>query len=781
MLYPYKKGGRSLAMNLIALFTLICFSAANAQTDLSVTVSGVSGSVGIYTNTLITVQVENLGSTAVSSATIEIPIPNNLAFVGQTVSAGNYNSWTTFWNLSNIQPGDVETVELTLFLLSEDPITVSSQLGSSNPVDGNNANNNGSFTINGTGDPGTPLADLIPQGISFPASLMAGESGSFSANINNIGNADAGSFVYRIYLSNDQTVDAGDIELASANSNGIVSGSNISISNLNLNINPNTNPGNYFLILAVDTDGDINESNENNNIGTKPVNITGVPNPNGGVDLELSMSASNLNPPIYSNVTVSLTLFNNGGENASNILVHLPFPNQMAYSGQTVPAGTTYNFWDGIWQVPAIGAGQSMTLDLQLFTLNTNTVTIFSQETQCSQPDDDSTPNNNNSLTPVEDDEAVVILNAGTGGGQMPDCIVGIVSVEPQIEPGDLLTFDIKARNVGNAPAGMNHLKYYLSTDNNLSANDLLLGVESFTSIPAMDYIPINKAVMIPGNVQPGNYYLIFKGDADNEVVESNEGNNLNSKPVQVISGGGMGGNDLIDLELNITTNKTSFNLYEYINFDLVLTNFGTDEATSITVSVPFPQGVAYASKSESLGIYNQYLDRWDIPALAPGETATMRLTVFTLQPTAFDIFAEVILVSQQDADSSPANGMNPTPQEDDEAYAQVVPNQFTPPGGVQDRNAAADRIIYKDFTPYNVYPNPVETEVTLSYFSNLESLHYGIFNERGQMVREGDIQDAKGFHAETFNVSDLPSGMYFILVQSSGKSEPVRFLKIRS
>ncbi|MEZ4949121.1 MAG: hypothetical protein R2784_07015 [Saprospiraceae bacterium] len=61
-------------------------------------------------------------------------------------------------------------------------------------------------------------------------------------------------------------------------------------------------------------------------------------------------------------------------------------------------------------------------------------------------------------------------------------------------------------------------------------------------------------------------------------------------KPVQVISGGGMGGNDLIDLELNITTNKTSFNLYEYINFDLVLTNFGTDEATSITVSVPFPK-----------------------------------------------------------------------------------------------------------------------------------------------------------------------------------------------
>jgi uncharacterized repeat protein (TIGR01451 family) len=767
-------------MNLIALFTLTLFGPVFSQNDLSVAVLGNPGSVGIYTNTNITVQIENTGSTTINSATIEIPIPSNLAFVGQSVSAGNYNSWTTFWNLNNMQPGDLETVELTLFLLSEETITLSANLASSNPTDGNGSNNSASFTINGTGDPGTPLADLTAQSLAFPASLMAGESAAFSASLNNIGIADAGSFVYRIYLSNNQIVDAGDVELAFDNSNGILSGSNQAI-NQNLAISLNTNPGNYYLILAVDSDGAVMESNENNNIGIKPVTITGVPNPNGGVDLELSISASNLTPPIYSNVTVSLTLFNNGGENASNILVHLPFPNQMAYSGQTVPAGTTYNFWDGIWQVPAIGAGQSMTLDLQLFSLNTNTVTIFSQATQCSQPDDDSTPNNNNSLTPIEDDEAVVILNASTGGGQMPDCIVGIVDVEPQIEPGELLTFDIKARNVGNAPAGMNHLKYYLSTDNNLSANDLLLGVESFTSIPAMDYIPINKAVMIPGNVQPGNYYLIFKGDADNEVVESNEGNNHNSKPVQVINGGGTGGNDFIDLELSLSTNKASFNLYEYINFDFVLTNFGTDEATSITVSVPFPQGVAYASKSESLGTFNQYLNRWDIPVLAPGETATMQLTVFTLQPTAFDIFAEVILVSQQDADSSPANGMSPTPQEDDEAYAQVVPNQFTPPGGVQDRNAGADRIIYKDFTPYNVYPNPAETEVTLSYFSNLESLHYGIFNERGQMVKEGDIQDTKGFHAKTFNVADFPPGIYFILVQSNGKTEPVRFLKIRS
>src|SRR5690606_36581849 len=120
--------------------------------------------------------------------------------------------------------------------------------------------------------------------------------------------------------------------------------------------------------------------------------------------------------------------------------------------------------------------------------------------------------------------------------------------------------------------------KYYLSADNTLSANDLLIGFEDFSGIGANNFIPVNKAVQIPVSVTPGAYFLIFKADADNQIAETNESNNLNTKQVQVTSDGG--GLHSIDLELSMTATPATFQIYNYVHFKLTIENRGPDEAT---------------------------------------------------------------------------------------------------------------------------------------------------------------------------------------------------------
>lgn len=67
---------------------------------------------------------------------------------------------------------------------------------------------------------------------------------------------------------------------------------------------------------------------------------------------------------------------------------------------------------------------------------------------------------------------------------------------------------------------------YYLSTDCNLSSNDVLLGDDS-SSLGSDD--PSNnekETVTIPTNTVAGTYYIIFSVDDDEELKESNENNN---------------------------------------------------------------------------------------------------------------------------------------------------------------------------------------------------------------------------------------------------------------
>ncbi|MEM1321371.1 MAG: Ig-like domain-containing protein [Bacteroidota bacterium] len=140
-------------------------------------------------------------------------------------------------------------------------------------------------------------------------------------------------------------------------------------------------------------------------------------------DLQLSLSLDNTALTIYQNRTYTLALSNTSAVPAENILVNFPSPADMAYVSQTVSEGLYFN-WTGEWRINSLGAGQSATLELTLFTLRgTGNIVAYAQVESASPEDVDSTPGNGSCCIPTEDDEASVILGDG------PDTIRPTVSM----------------------------------------------------------------------------------------------------------------------------------------------------------------------------------------------------------------------------------------------------------------------------------------------------------------------------------------------------------------
>lgn len=111
-----------------------------------------------------------------------------------------------------------------------------------------------------------------------------------------------------------------------------------------------------------------------------------------------------------------------------------------------------------------------------------------------------------------------------------PDLVLSNLNIStPSVQQGQILNFKVDIKNIGLGNATNNFkVKAYISKDNILSADDVQDGViptGNFVSGFAVTQVP--GASTIPLSLEAGQYYLILKVDADNEIGESNEDNNV--------------------------------------------------------------------------------------------------------------------------------------------------------------------------------------------------------------------------------------------------------------
>jgi hypothetical protein len=151
----------------------------------------------------------------------------------------------------------------------------------------------------------------------------------------------------------------------------------------------------------------------------------------GQIDLVLEITATEINPSQYSNISVTTTVTNFGVETATEVVVEVPISDlsQIVYSGGnefTASQGSFYPYGTEIWEVGDLAPDESATLTTNYFVLEETQYELYSQVLNANEDDPDSTPNNGTPPNPNEDDEAALIFNDSNSG----NCDLSFMGIE---------------------------------------------------------------------------------------------------------------------------------------------------------------------------------------------------------------------------------------------------------------------------------------------------------------------------------------------------------------
>lgn len=115
------------------------------------------------------------------------------------------------------------------------------------------------------------------------------------------------------------------------------------------------------------------------------------------------------------------------------------------------------------------------------------------------------------------------------------DLALQSASLSPlSVVAGGSLTANCSIYNLSGATAPTSAVGYYLSSNAMLDAADQLLGNSTGFALQAGQSSARYANFTVPAATAPGNYYVLFVADYQNQVNESNEGNNVGAVSITV-------------------------------------------------------------------------------------------------------------------------------------------------------------------------------------------------------------------------------------------------------
>ncbi len=112
----------------------------------------------------------------------------------------------------------------------------------------------------------------------------------------------------------------------------------------------------------------------------------------------------------------------------------------------------------------------------------------------------------------------------------LPDLTLANLNLtNASVAQGQILYYKFDLKNVGTGDAyGNFNVKSYISSDNILSLDDMQDGIVPTANFPAgFSALQVTGASTIRSPLAAGQYYLILVADADNQIIENNENNNI--------------------------------------------------------------------------------------------------------------------------------------------------------------------------------------------------------------------------------------------------------------
>ncbi len=503
---------------------------------------------------------------------------------------------------------------------------------------------------------------------------------------------------------------------------------------------------------------------------------------NGLVDIAILGQPNNVpGGTVGGNLPLTFGLFNNSAP-LTNVKITIPLVSGLAY--QTTPFTATIGTFSTTtheWTIPNLPVG-TFNFTLNYVNQTAAAKAVFANLTNSTPPD--TNPSNNS---------GVVQVGTATGGGNLPDLrLVGYNLTQNSVPVGGILNFKFDLHNSGTAAATGNfNIKSYLSTDAFLSANDIQNGnIPTGNLAAGQTVLAVMGALTVPQNTPPGDYFLLVKVDADDQITESDEINNLlifGFSPgglIQVTSPGGSNG---ADLKITLTADQTTVPQWGNVTYTLTARNEGNATISAATVQYlvcPGFGGVGFFTQSNgivyagtpappTIGNLNFVGQEWSLTNLAPGASGILTLKLFTTGTAEKKVVAFAKTQSPSDPDSQPNANLpsNCTPTQDDEAVWTINVGQTLLQAG--NRKKSSD-----EFEPFHIFPNPAGASVFLKLPENETGVSISIFNQIGFLEKAFSFQKTENEVVE-LNLSEVRNGVYFLKIETAGQRAVVKKLVV--
>jgi len=433
---------------------------------------------------------------------------------------------------------------------------------------------------------GVKVSDVLPSGLIYRSS--AASVGSYSNGVWNIGNLAKGASV-------------------------------------SLNIVCKVNKTGSIKNIA-SVSGNEYDINKINNIAEKTINVPKAS------DLKVSKSVNNTAPYYHGLVKWTITVRNNGPDNAHNVLVEDILPSGL------IIKDITGNYTNGKWFVGTLNAFSSKTLEIITYInktgLLTNNVNVSADEYDYNKSNNednssiDVPPSSDLEITKLVDNEnplynsnvkwIVIVKNNG------PDKATGVKVNE--ILP---VAFSLIKSNTSKG--------YY--TNGMWTIGDLNVG-------------EIVTLELITKIIKTGNFTNIV--DVTGNEHDHNKSNNEANKSITV--------NPAIDLEISKRVNNTSPNYKDLVKWSINVRNNGPNKANSIEISDILPKGLEFISYNATKGFYSDGF--WKFCCLEVRESQTLEIIT---RVNAIGEIKNIVTASAEEYDYYPDNNK-------DESIVNVAP-----------------------------------------------------------------------------------------------------------
>jgi uncharacterized repeat protein (TIGR01451 family) len=332
--------------------------------------------------------------------------------------------------------------------------------------------------------------------------------------------------------------------------------------------------------------------------GNETTTVTGWLLLNMNITVTASNNAPNVGQPYYYTITVT----NNGPDDAPDVQVSDGIPAGLTYNSYTTSQGT-YNHATEIWNVGPLPSGASAILQLYV----TPTASVAGTNVTKNATLIDTGKITNVTIT-VPNQVANVTLTK-TASNSLPNV-------------GQQFSYTVNANNSGAAAA------------NNVTVTDNIPAGLTFNSYTASQGT-YNSATGIwnVGTITSGANAVLTLYVTPTASVAGTTVINSATIPGQIATATvAVPKTPVSNVTLTKTASNSTPNVGQQFHYTLTATNHGPGTATGVQVTDVIPTGLTFNSYTASQGTYNSATGIWNVGTIASGAIATLNLYV---TPTA--------------------------------------------------------------------------------------------------------------------------------------------------